>query len=104
MKNQGRTDSHFISSLKERVKELNCLYQVESILKNPEDSPDFALRKLVRVFPSGWQFPKFCEAKILYKDQLYTSSDVAETPGVCRRLFVSKANLSGKSRSSIPMN
>lgn len=68
----------FISKLKEREKELNCLYNVEEILNNSDDI-DTALQQIVNIVPSGWQFPERCSVRIRCGDQEYCSANFRET-------------------------
>ena len=67
-------------SLQERAKELNCLYQVEEILRVPELDIETIMVRILEVIPAGWQYPDICKAKILYEGQTYTSKGFIETP------------------------
>lgn len=61
--------------LKERAKELNCLYQVEGIMSEPGLSSTELFTRIVNTIPSGWQYPDVCEAKITYgKIEVQTES------------------------------
>ena len=53
-----------LDSLKERAKELNCLYSIEEFVNNVELSQDQVFNGIVKVIPPGWQFPDVCEAEI----------------------------------------
>lgn len=53
------------NQLEERKKELNCLYQIESLLNN-DSSFDDTLDEVVKILPSGFQFVRNCAARILY--------------------------------------
>jgi len=65
--------------LKERAKELNCLYHVEELLCNPRLSLPEILQELVRIIPSGWQFPELCRARIVFQGVSYQSPDYRAT-------------------------
>ncbi len=67
-------DEHAIHSLKERAKELNCLYQVDEILNNQRLSLPEIFQGVVEVIPSGWQFPDCCEARMVIENSSYQSS------------------------------
>jgi len=69
-----------IESLQERAKELNCIYRVAEILANPDDTVESAAPRLLEVIPSGWQYPKICQVKIVIEDQVYSTHDYVETP------------------------
>ncbi|HRW13039.1 MAG TPA: PEP/pyruvate-binding domain-containing protein [Syntrophomonas sp.] len=60
-----------LDNLKERAKELNCLYQVDEILNNRHLSLAEIFSALVKVIPSGWQFPEFCKVLIVYENRRY---------------------------------
>lgn len=70
--------------LNERVKELNCLYRVEELLKGAEVSLDYIFTEIVKIIPRSWQYPDVCEALIRYKDSIYKSSNFQEPPWVQR--------------------
>lgn len=60
-----------LASLKERAKELNCLYQVDEILNNERLSLPEIFQQITLVMPSGWQFPELCRATIVYDNCCY---------------------------------
>ncbi|MGI5921215.1 MAG: PEP/pyruvate-binding domain-containing protein [Syntrophomonadaceae bacterium] len=70
-------DEHSIYLLKERAKELNCLYQVDEILSNPRLSLAEICENVVQAIPAGWQYPEACEARIVINQNSY------QTPGYC---------------------
>lgn len=53
-----------IYNLKERAKELNCLYQVQEILGDPEKSLETICDEIIAAIPPGWQYPEICQAEI----------------------------------------
>lgn len=57
-----------IIDLKERAKELNCLYEVEEIMSLPDLTLEEVFRRIVLTLPSGWQYSDICEARIVYGD------------------------------------
>tara|TARA_R110000744_G_scaffold201279_1_gene320459 strand:- start:2320 stop:7266 length:4947 start_codon:yes stop_codon:yes gene_type:complete len=58
------------SSLTERVKEQNCLYEISN-LKEHELSIEELLRKAVELIPPGFQFIEKAKAKIIWKGQAF---------------------------------
>ncbi len=79
----GRTKKSFdklIVSLEERVRELNCLYEIEEILSDNGYTVDEALAQIVDIIPIGWQFPDICRAKVTHRDNVYLSRDFRESP------------------------
>ncbi|MEJ2048488.1 MAG: PEP/pyruvate-binding domain-containing protein, partial [Calditrichota bacterium] len=71
-----------LEALKERAKELNCLYSVEEILSKNNISLPEALQKIVNAIPPGWQYPDVCEAIIEYQGDIYRTSEFTETKWV----------------------
>ena len=61
------------SALRERVKELNCLYGVSHLAERHFDSVDDMLRELVNFLPHSWQYPEITCARIIYHEKTYKS-------------------------------
>jgi len=70
--------------LRERAKELTCLYQVHDLTSDPERTPDDVCRGLVTAIPPGWLHPDSCWAKITIESSIYEPPLVTETPWVLR--------------------
>ncbi len=71
-----------LRDLKERAKELNCLYEVNEVTNKTELSVEEILRRIVEVIPPGWQYPHICHACITYDDQTYRSTGFTESSWV----------------------
>ena len=71
-----------VAELREREKELNCLYKVAEILSDENAELDKIFRHLVNVIPQGWQYPGICNARIIFEDNTYTTPDFFETKWV----------------------
>ena len=69
-----------IVSLEERVRELNCLYEIEEVLARPELSINDALQEIVNIIPVGWQFPEICRVQILHRETEFISEGFRESP------------------------
>lgn len=67
----------------ERIKELNCLYQVAQCVVI-ESNMDVALDKIVCIVPHGWQYTKDSCARITFKKNIYLSSNFFES-SVCQK-------------------
>ncbi len=61
------------SALRERIKELNCLYGVSQLAERNLHSLDNLLQELVNFLPYSWQYPEVTCARILFKGKTYTS-------------------------------
>lgn len=73
-----------LDRLRERAKELNCLFQVHDLLSDTERPPDEVFRELVDAIPPGWQHPDGCWVKLTVESQVYEPALVTETPWVMR--------------------
>ncbi len=62
----------------ERIKELNCLYQVAQCVVIETDM-NRALEKIARIIPNGWQHTKKSCARITVKDSVYLSANSFES-------------------------
>ncbi|MBN2364686.1 MAG: pyruvate, phosphate dikinase, partial [Calditrichaeota bacterium] len=71
-----------LDALKERAKELNCLYRIEEILNNRDMPVNETLDRVVDAIPNGWQYPDVSEAIIEYQGEIFRSADFEKTPWV----------------------
>jgi len=53
------------AALRERVKELTCLYGIAQIAARPGASLDEVLQGVVELLPPGWQYPEITSARIV---------------------------------------
>ncbi|MFA5555187.1 MAG: PEP/pyruvate-binding domain-containing protein [Phycisphaerae bacterium] len=75
-----KQEKNRLNLLRERAKELDCLYKVEELLASEiRPLPDI-FRDLITIIPCGWRYPKFCRAKIVCEDTSYEPPDYAQTP------------------------
>ncbi len=68
-----------IKDLRERAKEIKCIYQVQEILNNQSLSTDDICQKIVNTLPPGFQYPDVCRSKILLSGKEYTDQKFSET-------------------------
>ena len=61
-------------ALRERIKELNCLYGIAQLAERHADSLEALLRGVVRIIPPSWQYPEITCARITFEDQVYSSA------------------------------
>lgn len=61
-------------ALRERIKELNCLYGVSQLAELHLYSLDDLLQALVNFLPYSWQHPDIARAWIIYKGKTYTNN------------------------------
>ncbi|CFX09890.1 Pyruvate phosphate dikinase, PEP/pyruvate-binding [Syntrophomonas zehnderi OL-4] len=80
MDDRQAAGEYLLDNLKERAKELNCLYKVDEILNNPRLSLAEIFTGITRVMPSGWQFPEQCQARIVYAGNSYQTPGFKSSP------------------------
>ncbi|MCB2218810.1 MAG: nucleotidyltransferase domain-containing protein [Bacteroidetes bacterium] len=59
-----------ILELREREKELKCIYRVEESVNKKLPVEDFLFDLLKRI-PNGWQYPEICRVKITFEGNVY---------------------------------
>ena len=71
--------SNDINQLKERVKELNCLYGLTKIVKDSKLSIGEALQKIVELLPPSWQYPDLTCTRINLDKREFKTNNFKET-------------------------
>lgn len=84
MTDQRSQLDHVLWFLRERAKELNCLYRVEELLAKPDADVGTVCRGIIEAVPAGWQYPDICKVTIRIGSAFYASPEFAETPWVQR--------------------
>jgi two-component system NtrC family sensor kinase len=69
-------------ALRERIKELTCLYDIAQIASQPNKSLEYILQGIVKVLPSAWQYPEATLAQLVLDGVSYTTSDF---PANCQK-------------------
>jgi pyruvate,water dikinase len=80
MASQKKPLDRLLDSLQERSKELNCLYRIEEILSQFDESLEEIIVQIIQVIPSGLQYPERCEVKITLDNLSFLSPKFKETP------------------------
>lgn len=83
-KSPTKSVDDLLFALKERAKELNCLYEVEEWFNRPEASLPDVLEGIVHALPAGWQYPDVCVAKITFGDFCFQNRSFKDTQWVQR--------------------
>jgi len=60
-------------ALRERIKELNCLYGIAKLAEHHSDSIENLLRELVNFLPFSWQYPEITCVRIMFRGKTYKS-------------------------------
>jgi signal transduction histidine kinase len=65
-------------ALRERVKELTCLYGIAKVAKSPAISLGDLLRAVAELLPPGWQYPEVTQGRIILDDEAYCTAGFSE--------------------------
>lgn len=71
--------NQLIVSLEERVRELNCIYEIEEVFANTELSTTEAIETIIKIIPIGWQYPDICRIRIVNGEKEYLSEAFRES-------------------------
>ncbi|MGB5746620.1 MAG: ATP-binding protein [Desulfobacterales bacterium] len=66
-------------TLDERVKELNCLFEISRLVEKQTLTIDGILQGIIDLIPPAWQYPDITCAKINLKEQEFKTSNFKET-------------------------
>jgi len=79
--NIGMAATHYRTqaALRERVKELGCLYGISKIVETPRISLDEILCRVAELLPPAWQYPKIARARIVLDGRSYGESEIEES-------------------------
>lgn len=67
-------------SLRERIKELNCLYGVAELIEENGENIDAAMQGITDLLPVSWQYPEITTARIIVRDTHYKSRPFKTSP------------------------
>jgi len=69
----------FEHNLKERVKELGCLYAISRITAIPNITITDVLKETIKIIPPAWQYTEITKTRITYDKSEYKSEDFIES-------------------------
>lgn len=93
--NTSKPINRLVEELKERAKELNCLYAVQETLVKPGLKTEEAIDRIIEVIPSGWQYPDICLARIQIGNQVFQSENFLETGWVIHSDIIVQDQIEG---------
>lgn len=73
-------DSRTKAELRERIKELRCLYGISSLCERPDIELGVMLQRVVELLPPAWQHPDITCARVTVHEHVYQTPDFAPTP------------------------
>lgn len=84
-----------MGALRERAKELSCLYRVDEILAS-NAPPDEIYRRLLDALPAGWRFPEVAQPTLEIHGRMYRPPGFRETPWFQRAPIVADREAVGE--------
>jgi signal transduction histidine kinase len=84
-------------ALRERVKELTCLYGIAQIARQPNKPLADILQSVVECLPPAWQYPEIASARLVLDGVSYTTSDFS----ACRQRQSADVFVNGILKGSI---
>jgi len=67
-------------ALRERLKELNCLYGVSRLVERHGNSLEPILQGVVDLLPPSWRYPEICSARLVLYDKQYATARFEQAP------------------------
>ncbi len=95
-KNTEKPINRLVEELKERAKELNCLYAVQETLVKPGLNTEDAITRIIEVIPPGWQYPDICLTCIQIGDKVIQSDNFQESSWVIHSDIIVQDQIEGK--------
>ena len=95
MKNINEPVQKTLDGLRERAKELNCLYNIEELLNNTDANLNEIFNNIILAIPSGWQYPEVCQARIKYAELTIQSPNFKETQWIQQANIIVHENIVG---------
>jgi len=68
-----------IRDLRERAKEIKCLYQAQELLNDQTMSSESLCKEIAKILPPGFQYPDVCKAKIVIGGKSYFEQEFKES-------------------------
>ena len=87
-------------ALRERVKELTCLYGIAQITTNQNTSIDEILKSIVNLLSPAWLYPEIAQARIVFDGRSYSTPDF--TGG--KQSISSDITINGKKRGLVEVS
>lgn len=66
-------------ALRERIKELTCLYSISALHDIPETYRSERMERAVAMIPPAWKYPEIAAARIVIQDKIFQTTDFTES-------------------------
>jgi signal transduction histidine kinase len=84
-------------ALRERVKELTCLYGIARLIEDSNRSFDEIMQGIVELIPPGWMYPEITSGRIVLDDRIYKTHPFRKGP----QRLVAPVVVNGQQRGKI---
>jgi signal transduction histidine kinase len=93
----GITLSHNLSrfELRERVKELSCIYSIANLAVSSDQSMEMFLQSAAELLPQAYLYPEITEARITFEDRTYQTGGFVDTQNSQKAAIVIGGNACG---------
>jgi pyruvate,water dikinase len=98
MTDSSKPLDRLLYDLRERAKELNCLYELQELLGKKDVTIEEICNGIIRIIPPGWQYPDVCQAEVLYAGQRFQSPEFKSSPWVQSADIIVQDEIIGKIR------
>jgi len=72
----SNNDQKLASRLKERIKELECLYEISKLqISMPNSSLNYIFKKILQITVKAWQYPEITQVRIVYDEQCFQTNN-----------------------------
>ncbi len=68
-----------LHDLGERVKEINCLYDLSKIVDQPDTTMEEIFERMVYLIPPGWRYPDITCARVVFENKKYKTDNFKTT-------------------------
>jgi pyruvate, water dikinase len=80
MDNRNGSVKSIFRDLRERTKELDCLYTIEALLNEKHVSLSNLFKRVIEIIPKGFLYPEDCCVRIVYKGEIIALKNDSKTP------------------------
>ena len=87
-KKRDKALDKLIVSLDERIKELNCLFEIEEILHKTELSLEDVLNQSAQIIKNGMHHSEICVVEIVYRDIQFKTGKAKKTPWMIKKEII----------------
>jgi pyruvate,water dikinase len=96
MTDSSKSLDRLLHDLRERAKELNCLYELQELLNTKDISVEEICQGILQIIPPGWQYPDVCQVEVEYSGKIFQSPGFEPSPWVQSAEIVVQDQVVGK--------